>query len=66
MWLAEEFGYRACWSFPVQTSAEKILGSFAIYYEKPADATQRDLAVAAALTRRAASIVTRYRTLAAP
>jgi GAF domain-containing protein len=64
LWLAEEFKYRACWSFPVQTSAGKILGSFAIYYEEPTDATQGDLALAAALTRRAATVVTRYRTLA--
>ena len=64
VWLADEFKYRACWSFPVQTSAGNILGSFAIYYEEPTDATQRDLAVAAALTRRAANVVTRYRTLA--
>ena len=64
LWLAEEFKYRACWSFPIQTSAGKILGSFAIYHEEPTDATQRDLALAAALTRRAANVVARYSTLA--
>jgi GAF domain-containing protein len=64
LWLAEEFKFRACWSFPVQTSAGQILGSFAIYHEEPTDATQRDLALAAALTHRAANVVTRYRTLA--
>jgi GAF domain-containing protein len=64
LWLAEEFKYRACWSFPIQTSAGKILGSFAVYYEEPTDATPRDLALAAAVTHRAATVVTRYRTLA--
>jgi two-component system CheB/CheR fusion protein len=63
LWLAKEFKYRACWSFPVQTSAGNIHGSLVIYHEEPTDATQRDLVLAAALTRRAANIVARYRTL---
>jgi GAF domain-containing protein len=32
LWLAEQFNYRACWSFPV-TRLGKAVGSFAMYYE---------------------------------
>jgi hypothetical protein len=60
LWLAEEFDYRACWSFPVTTSAGKVLGSFAMYYAKPRDATPRDLDLATVLTRTAATIIARH------
>jgi two-component system CheB/CheR fusion protein len=57
LWLAKEFDYRACWSFPVETSAGKMLGSFAMYYKEPREATQRDLDVAATLARAASLIM---------
>jgi hypothetical protein len=57
LWLAKEFDYRACWSFPVETSAGKMLGSFAMYYKEPREATQRDLDLAATLTRAASLIM---------
>jgi GAF domain-containing protein len=56
-WLAEQFGYRACWSFPVLAPSGKALGSFAMYYPEPREAKSRDLEVAALLTRTAASII---------
>jgi len=58
-WLAKQFDYRACWSFPVSTPSGKILGSFAMYYRQPRQATPRDLEFAAALTRTAATIISR-------
>jgi GAF domain-containing protein len=60
LWLAKEFDYRACWSFPVQTSAGKTVGTFAMYYKEPTEAMPEDLALAAALTRTAASIISRH------
>ena len=57
LWLAKEFDYRACWSFPVETSAGKMLGSFAMYYKEPREATQRDLDLAQTLTRAASLIM---------
>jgi GAF domain-containing protein len=57
LWLAKEFEYRACWSFPVETSTGKILGTFAMYYKDPREATQRDLDLAATLTRAASLII---------
>jgi hypothetical protein len=49
--------WRACWSFPVETSAGKILGTFAMYYKEPREATQRDLDLATTLTRAASLII---------
>ena len=57
LWLAEQFDYRACWSFPVQTSAGKVVGTFAMYYREPREATPRDLDLAATITRAAAIMI---------
>jgi hypothetical protein len=59
LWLAEEFHYRACWSFPVSGPAGEVLGSLAIYYPHRREATTRDLDMAALLSRTAASILSR-------
>jgi hypothetical protein len=60
LWLARQFDYRACWSFPISTSSGQILGSFAMYYQQPRQATPRDLDFAAVLTRTAATIISRH------
>lgn len=57
--LAREFDYRACWSFPVESPERKILGTFAMYYSKPREATSLDLDVATTLSRTAADIISR-------
>jgi GAF domain len=57
LWLAEKFDYRACWSFPVGTSAGKIVGTFAMYYKEPREATPRELDLATTITRAAAPIM---------
>src|SRR5215831_5687319 len=54
LWLAEQFDYRACWSFSVETSSGKIVGTFAMYFKKPRDATEDELDFAAMITRAAA------------
>jgi GAF domain-containing protein len=66
LWLAEQFDYRVCWSFPVSASSGKIMGSFAIYYQEPREATQHDLDLAAVLTRTATSIISRIKGLRQP
>jgi GAF domain-containing protein len=58
IWLANQFDYRACWSFPVATSSGRVLGSFAMYYPEPHEATPGDVRVAEAVTRAAATIIT--------
>jgi len=57
LWLAQQFDYRACWSFPVETPARKIVGTFAMYYRDPREATPRDLDLAATITRTAAIMI---------
>jgi two-component system CheB/CheR fusion protein len=57
LWLAKQFDYRACWSFPVESPAGQIVGTFAMYYKEPRDATQYNIDVAAALTRAAGVIL---------
>jgi PAS domain S-box-containing protein len=59
-WLAEKNGFRACWSFPVETSAGKMVGSFALYFKEPRDATAQDRNVIATVTQAAAIIVSRH------
>jgi signal transduction histidine kinase/DNA-binding response OmpR family regulator len=58
-WLAAEHGCRAVWSFPVETSAGKVVGSFAMYFPKPRQPAARDLEFAAALTQAAGIIISR-------
>jgi GAF domain-containing protein len=57
LWLAEEFCYRACWSFPIEASSGRVLGCFAIYYPERRETTPRDLDMASVLTRTAARII---------
>src|SRR6202011_211408 len=60
LWLAEKYNYRGCWSFPVETSAEQIVGTFAMYFKEPREATARDRALAALLAQAAGIIISRH------
>jgi PAS domain S-box-containing protein len=61
LWLAEEYGYRGCWSFPVESSAGQIVGTFAMYFKEPREASSRDRELATVLTRAASIVISRYR-----
>jgi len=58
-WLAERFSYRACWSFPVVAPSSEVLGTFAMYYAEPREATARDVEIASLLSRTAAAVISR-------
>ncbi|WP_449384140.1 GAF domain-containing protein [Bradyrhizobium sp. UFLA05-112] len=58
-WLASRFGYRACWSFPVEANG-RVLGTFAMYYGAPTEAKARDLEFASLLSRTAAKIISSH------
>lgn len=58
-WLAEKFGYRGCWSFPIYTSTGAFVGSFAVYSPHPRQATTRDIALTGLITQTAAIIIAR-------
>jgi PAS domain S-box-containing protein len=60
LWLAEQYDYRGCWSFPVKTSRGKALGTFTMYFKEPREATPRDLQLANVLTNAAAIIISRH------
>ncbi|MBV8990058.1 MAG: PAS domain-containing protein [Solirubrobacterales bacterium] len=61
LWLAEQYAYRAVWSFPLATSAGKVIGTLAMYFSEPREATPRDYEFATVLTRAAAIIISRHR-----
>jgi GAF domain-containing protein len=41
--LAQQHNIRACWSFPIRSVADKILGTIAIYYDSPHQPRQEDI-----------------------
>lgn len=59
-WLAEKFGYRGCWSFPVETSEGNLVGSLAMYFEEPRQPSSMDLELAAVFTQTAGIIIWRH------
>ncbi|MHC2108937.1 PAS domain S-box protein [Methylobacterium sp. CM6246] len=60
LWLAEEHGFRAVWSFPIETVAGRVVGTFVVYFREPREATPRDHEFATALTRTAAIIISQH------
>jgi GAF domain-containing protein len=60
LWMAEKFGYRACWSFPIHTAAGSFVGTFAVYWPQPREATSRDKELAATVTQLAGIIIARH------
>lgn len=58
-WLATAFNYRGCWSFPIETRAGAIVGTFAMYHVNPCDVSERDLELASFLTSVAAGFIER-------
>ena len=59
-WLADQFDYRGCWSFPILAAGETFIGSLAIYSQQPCSATQRELDLATLLTQTASIIIARH------
>jgi PAS domain S-box-containing protein len=59
-WLAEEYGYRALWSFPVHTDGGNSVGTFTVYFPEPREATARDVEWAEAMAHAGAIIISRH------
>ncbi|HTM92986.1 MAG TPA: PAS domain S-box protein, partial [Flavisolibacter sp.] len=55
--IADKYNYRSCWSFPIKTSDDKAVGTFAMYFKEPRQATANDLALARMVTQAAAVII---------
>jgi signal transduction histidine kinase/ActR/RegA family two-component response regulator len=58
--IAEEFDFRACWSFPLRSSEGEVLGTFAVYWRESHEATQADIAFANTVADTAAIIASRH------
>jgi PAS domain S-box-containing protein len=59
--LAQQHSIRACWSFPIRSLADKILGTIAIYYDSPREPRPEDIDAVELLTQTAALIIERYK-----
>jgi len=60
VYLAEEYDFRGCWSFPIKTRDNKPVGTFAMYFRAAREATPRDLALADVVTQTAAVIISSH------
>jgi len=58
---ARTAGLRACWSEPVFSSEEEVLGTFAIYSRKPCSPTEEDLALIVSAAHLASIAIGRVR-----
>lgn len=61
LWLAEEYDYRACWSFPIELDGGRLGGTFAMYFEEPHSPTAFDLGIAKTMCRAASLLIAQQR-----
>ena len=57
--LATEHGLRACWSMPIRSSQDEVLGTFALYHRTVAVPSDRDRAIVELLGSTAALVIER-------
>ncbi|HET7898333.1 MAG TPA: GAF domain-containing protein, partial [Flavisolibacter sp.] len=58
--MAEKYDYRGCWSFPIKTRDIKAVGTFAMYFQAPREATAKDMELAGMVTQTAAIIISSH------
>lgn len=58
--LAKKYNYRGCWSFPVKTKDNNAVGTFAMYFSDPREATANDMELAELVTSAAAVIISTH------
>jgi len=54
-------GLKSCWSIPIMSSRQKVLGTFAMYHREPREPTVRDLVLVDVVTQTAALVIDRKR-----
>jgi PAS domain S-box-containing protein len=59
--LAQQNSIRACWSFPIRSVGDKVLGTIAIYYDSPRQPQQEDIDAVELLAQTAALVIERHR-----
>lgn len=57
--LALSFDLRACWSMPIRSSTDCVLGSFALYYREPRMPTREDFSLIERVTHLAGIAIAR-------
>lgn len=60
--LALGHGLRACWSIPIRSAQNTVLGTFAMYHREPRQPQSADLAIVDFVVRTAGLVVQRART----
>ncbi len=58
--LAREYDFRGCWSFPIKTREKKGLGTFALYFREPREATPEDVVLGELVTQAAGIIISHH------
>jgi PAS domain S-box-containing protein len=56
---AKKHGLQSCWSTPILSSRHNVLGTFAMYYDKPHTPSQQDRHIVDFVTRTAALVIER-------
>jgi two-component sensor histidine kinase len=59
--LARQHGLRACWSTPIMSRMNTVLGTFALYYRQPRSPKQHDIEIVTLLVKIAALAIERER-----
>lgn len=59
--LALGHGLRACWSTPIRNSENQLLGTFAVYHQRPRSPTDEELESIRAITEHVARAIMWYR-----
>lgn len=59
--LALGHGLRACWSTPIRNSEDRLLGTFAVYHQRPRSPTQGELDSIRMITEHVARAIMFYR-----
>ena len=59
--LALEHGLRACWSTPIRNTEDRLLGTFAVYHQRPRDPTEEELESIRTITEHVARAIMWYR-----
>jgi GAF domain-containing protein len=59
--LALDHGLRACWSTPIRNSENRLLGTFAVYHQRPRSPTDEELESIRTITEHVARAIMWYR-----
>jgi PAS domain S-box-containing protein len=62
--LAQQHSIRACWSFPIRSVADKVLGTIAVYYDSPRQPRKEDIDAVELLAQTAALVIERHQAAA--